>query len=120
MIHSRILALIIFTFSLLPQYAQNVDSSLIGRSPYDVADSLMFGWMPDYQHDSIPPYTGSSIFTTEYQPSGSYWDEDCDEESDEAAYTELVEYVRVASQLAYEELADLRRPSGEPASDALH
>jgi hypothetical protein len=47
-------------------------------------------------------------------------DEDCDEESDEAAYTELVEYVRVAAQLAYEELADLRCPAGEPASDALH
>jgi hypothetical protein len=47
-------------------------------------------------------------------------DEDCDEESDEAAYTELVEYVRVAAQLAYEELADLRRPAGEPASDAVH
>jgi yecA family protein len=47
-------------------------------------------------------------------------DEDCDEESEEAAYTELVEYVRVAAQLAYEELADLRRPAGEPASDALH
>ena len=47
-------------------------------------------------------------------------DDDCDEESDEAAYVELVEYVRVAAQLAYEELADLRKPSGEPASDALH
>jgi len=47
-------------------------------------------------------------------------DEDCDEESDEAAYAELVEYVRVAAQLAYEELADLRRPAGEPASDAVH
>lgn len=47
-------------------------------------------------------------------------DDDCDEESDEAAYTELVEYVRVAAQLAYEELADLRRPPGETASDALH
>jgi len=47
-------------------------------------------------------------------------DEDCDEESDEAAYTELVEYVRVAAQLAYEELADLRKPPAEPASDALH
>ena len=47
-------------------------------------------------------------------------DEDCDEESDEAAYTELVEYVRVAAQLAYEELADLRRPAGEPAPDAVH
>jgi len=47
-------------------------------------------------------------------------DEDCDEESDEAAYTELVEYVRVAAQLAYEELSDLRRPAGEAASDAVH
>jgi uncharacterized protein YgfB (UPF0149 family) len=47
-------------------------------------------------------------------------DEDCDEESDEVAYTELVEYVRVAAQLAYEELADLRRPASEPASEALH
>ncbi|MGI9271648.1 MAG: UPF0149 family protein [Woeseiaceae bacterium] len=47
-------------------------------------------------------------------------DEDCDEESDEAAYTELVEYVRVAAQLAYEELAELRQPPGETASDALH
>jgi uncharacterized protein YgfB (UPF0149 family) len=47
-------------------------------------------------------------------------DEDCDEESDESAYSELVEYVRVAAQLAYEELADLRRSAGEPASDAVH
>ena len=47
-------------------------------------------------------------------------DEDYDEESDEAAYAELVEYVRVAAQLAYEELSDLRRPAGESASDAVH
>lgn len=47
-------------------------------------------------------------------------DEDCDEESDEAAYAELVEYVRVAAQLAYEELADMRRPADESASDAVH
>ena len=37
-------------------------------------------------------------------------DED-DEEGDELAYAELVEYIRVAAQLAYEELADLRPPS---------
>lgn len=47
-------------------------------------------------------------------------DEECDEESDEAAYTELVEYVRVAAQLAYEELADFRRPAVEAASGAVH
>jgi len=47
-------------------------------------------------------------------------DEDCDEESDEAAYTELVEYVRVAVQLAYEELADLRSPAVAAGSGAVH
>lgn len=47
-------------------------------------------------------------------------DDDCDEESDEAAYTDLVEYVRVAAQLAYEELADLRRPAGEAAAEVVH
>lgn len=47
-------------------------------------------------------------------------DEDCDEESDEAAYTELVEYVRVAAQLAYEELAEVRQPTSDATSDALH
>ena len=47
-------------------------------------------------------------------------DEDDDTESDDSAYTELVEYVRVAAQLVYEELADLRHPTREPAVDALH
>ena len=47
-------------------------------------------------------------------------DEDDNTESDDSAYTELVEYVRVAAQLASEELADLRHPTREPAVDALH
>ena len=47
-------------------------------------------------------------------------DEDDDTESDDSAYTELVEYVRVAAQLVYAELADLRHPTREPAVDALH
>ncbi|NIA26558.1 MAG: UPF0149 family protein [Desulfobulbaceae bacterium] len=40
-------------------------------------------------------------------------EDDGDDESDEEAYAELVEYLRVATQLAYEELADLRRPADE-------
>ena len=36
---------------------------------------------------------------------------DADEEENESAYAELVEYIRVATQLAYEELADLRNPA---------
>ena len=44
-------------------------------------------------------------------------DEDGDEENNEMAYTELVEYLRVAAQLAYEELAEFRRPIGQPQQD---
>jgi len=49
--------------------------------------------------------------------------DDDDEEGDEEAFVELVEYLRVAVQLTYEELADFRTPvetadSGE--SETLH
>ncbi len=45
-------------------------------------------------------------------------DEETDDETNESAYAELVEYLRIAVQLTYEELADFRSPS--PASEALH
>jgi len=35
-------------------------------------------------------------------------DEESDDEANEAAYAEIVEYIRVAAQLAYEELSDIR------------
>lgn len=41
-------------------------------------------------------------------------DEDTDSETDERAYTEIVEYLRVAAQLTYEELVEFRQP---PATD---
>lgn len=47
-----------------------------------------------------------------------------DSEAFEEAWIELVEYVRVAAQLAYEELADLRDPAGDdtskPDPETLH
>lgn len=53
------------------------------------------------------------------------FDQDDDDETNEAAYTELVEFIRVVGQLAYEELAEFRAASGQSAvseavSDALH
>jgi len=36
-------------------------------------------------------------------------DEECDEQTNENAYAELVEYLRVAAQLTFEELAEFRR-----------
>ena len=52
-------------------------------------------------------------------------DEDSDEESNEAAYAELVEYLRVAAQFAYEELAEFRPSPGmagevEDEPEVLH
>ena len=50
-------------------------------------------------------------------------DEDSDDETTEAAYAELVEYLRVATQLTYEELAEFRDTGeGIPAAadDTLH
>ena len=35
-----------------------------------------------------------------------------DNETDEQAYADLVEYLRVAAQLTYEELAEIRRKPG--------
>ena len=40
------------------------------------------------------------------------------EESNENAYSELVEFVRVGVQLLFEELSAARQPAGSPA--ALH
>jgi uncharacterized protein YgfB (UPF0149 family) len=45
-------------------------------------------------------------------------DEDSDNEANETAYAELVEYLRVAVQLIYEELADFR--SAPAGSEAIH
>lgn len=45
-------------------------------------------------------------------------DEEIDDETNEAAYAEIVEYVRVAVQLAYEELAEFRGRSGHLQDDA--
>ena len=42
---------------------------------------------------------------------------DEDAEDEENAYTELVEYLRVAAQLAYEELADFRAPEEDSLPD---
>lgn len=51
-------------------------------------------------------------------------DPDADDESNEAALVELLEYLRVAAQLVYEELAEFRRPAtslaGEDSSGRVH
>lgn len=41
-------------------------------------------------------------------------------ETTEQAWTELVEYLRVAAQLTYEELAAFRSPAAPPADESIH
>ncbi len=45
-------------------------------------------------------------------------DEETDDETNESAYADLVEYLRVAVQLTYEELAEFRSPKA--SSEMLH
>ena len=45
------------------------------------------------------------------------FDDEDDEETNEAAYVELVEYLRVAAQLAYEELSEVRHAADSSAPD---
>lgn len=45
-------------------------------------------------------------------------DDDSDTEDNEAAYAELVEYLRVAAQLTYEELGELRQAAGGNDDDS--
>jgi hypothetical protein len=48
-------------------------------------------------------------------------DDDHDDDDNEEAYVELVEYIRVAAQLAFEELAGFRaRDVAEPDGDSVH
>ncbi len=60
----------------------------------------------------------SDIIKDMLQISRATVDQDMDDETNESAYEELVEYLRVAVQLTYEELAEFRSPP--PASEALH
>ncbi len=58
----------------------------------------------------------SDIIRDMLQMTRASFDEDDELEESEAAYSELVEYLRVAAQLTYEELAELRGPAEGPSS----
>jgi uncharacterized protein len=55
----------------------------------------------------------SDIIKDMLQMTRAGLDEESDEEENESAYVELVEYLRVAAQLCYEDLADIRNPKSE-------
>ncbi len=66
----------------------------------------------------------SGVINDMLQITRAFAEDDADDESNDEAYSELVEYLRVATQLTYEELAEFRHHAGEggatQSSDALH
>jgi uncharacterized protein YgfB (UPF0149 family) len=68
--------------------------------------------LPDDNTDAEPRTLAteplSDIIRDMLQITRAGIDEDSDDETNEAAYAEIVEYIRVAAQLAYEELSDIR------------
>ncbi len=79
---------------------------LVSGSPDDKLKELLAG-------DPL-----SDIIKDMLQITRATVDQETDDETNESAYSELVEYLRVAVQLTYEELAEIR--SAPAASEVLH
>ncbi len=67
----------------------------------------------DALRDRLAAEPLSDIIKDMLQITRAGLDEESDEEENESAYVELVEYLRVAAQLCYEELADIRNPKSD-------
>ena len=91
-------------------------------------EGFLHGLVSDNHNDAVRQRLGkeplSDLIRDMLEITRATADED-DDEATEAAYVELVEYIRVAAQLAYEELADIRNsplgpdvPGGTP--ETLH
>jgi len=77
----------------------------------------------DELRDRLAAEPLSDIIRDMLQITRAEVDSATDEETNEAAYAELVEYLRVAAQLAYEELSDIRHRSDESSrgpQDTMH
>lgn len=77
----------------------------------------------DELRDRLAAEPLSDIIRDMLQITRAELDEATDAETNEAAYIELVEYLRVAAQLAYEELADIRHAGSQSDSagkDTMH
>lgn len=77
----------------------------------------------DALRDRLAAEPLSDIIRDMLQMTRAEPDDAADMETNEAAYVELVEYLRVAAQLAYEELSDIRHSadaSPESLQDTMH
>jgi uncharacterized protein YgfB (UPF0149 family) len=86
---------------------------------------VVSGKYPEKLKSRLAEEPVSSLIKDMLEITRAAFGEDDDDETNEQAYTELVEYVRVGVQLIYEELAELRAGGSRTAisdavSNALH
>lgn len=95
---------------LLPSDQDDVSLRTSGLAHW--SEGFLHGLVSGDRSDELKERLGqeplSDIIKDMLQITRAGLDEGADNEDNEAAYAELVEYLRVAAQLAFEELADIR------------
>ena len=97
-------------YPLLPD--DNADSAQRTQAMAHWCEAFLHGLVSSKHDQALKERLGaeplSDIIRDMLEITRAAIDEESDEEDNETAYIEIVEYIRVAAQLAYEELADLR------------
>ncbi len=105
---------------LLPDQSDStmIKAEAIARWCEGFLHGLVSGSPDDNLKERLASEPLSDIIKDMLQITRATIDEETDDETNEFAYAELVEYLRVAVQLTYEELAGFRTPP--PGSEVLH
>ena len=114
------------TFWQLSERLSEFEPLLPGDDDVGMRTAALAHWCEGFLHGLVSAKHGdalkerlaaeplSDIIKDMLQITRAGLDEESDVEENESAYVELVEYLRVAAQLCYEELADIRNPKSEP------
>ena len=110
---------------LLPD--DNSDASVRTRAMAHWCEGFLHGLVSaqhgDALRDRLATQPLADIIRDMLQITRAEVDDDIDDETNEAAYVELVEYIRVAAQLTYEELSEFRNTDDSPDpgnADTVH
>ncbi len=105
---------------LLPDQSDStmIKAEAIARWCEGFLHGLVSGSPDDNLKERLASEPLSDIIKDMLQITRATIDEETDDKTNEFAYAELVEYLRVAVQLTYEELAEFRTPP--PGSEVLH